>query len=89
MTFDPKCLDLAQSFLSDVPELDAEKLAPVLAQHIQETIEEFIEGEQVTPSCGCVFCDMGLEPHTSNAGKKVHGVKNRLVLCANEGAAAR
>ena len=44
MTFDPKCLDLAQSFLSDVPELDAEKLAPVLAQHIQETIEEFIEG---------------------------------------------
>ena len=49
MTFDPKCLDLAQSFLSDVPELDAEKLAPVLAQHIQETIEEFIEGEQ-TPA---------------------------------------
>jgi hypothetical protein len=48
MTFDPKCLDLAQSFLSDIPELDAEKLAPVLARHIQETIEEFIEDAQTS-----------------------------------------
>jgi hypothetical protein len=47
MTFDPKCLDLAQNFLSDVPELDAAKLAPVLAQHIQDTIEEFIASERL------------------------------------------
>ena len=43
MTFDPKCFDLARSFLSDNPELDAEKLAPFLAARIQETIDEYIE----------------------------------------------
>lgn len=47
MTFDPKCEDLARSFLSDNPELDADKLAPILAAHIQETVEDFMAGEQV------------------------------------------
>lgn len=46
MTFDPKVFDLARSFLSDT-ELDAEKLAPILAAQIQETVEDFIAGEQV------------------------------------------
>lgn len=45
--FDPKCEDLARSFLADAPELDANKLAPILASYIQETIEDFIAGEQV------------------------------------------
>ena len=47
MTFDPKCEDLARSFLSDHPELDAEKLAPILAAQLQEAVEDFIAGEQV------------------------------------------
>lgn len=44
MSYDPACYDLAAHFISDHPEL--ERLRDKLAQHIQDAIEEWIEGEQ-------------------------------------------
>jgi hypothetical protein len=37
----------------------------------------------VTPSCGCVFCDLGLKPTKSSMGQLVHADKdnNRWVPC--------
>ena len=40
---DSKCYELAASFLSDHPEKDTIKNREILAQHIQEQIEEMIE----------------------------------------------
>lgn len=55
--YDPKCEDLARIFLSDSPELDMEKLAPVLAAEISETIANFIEAEK-TPQPTFDFLDV-------------------------------
>ncbi len=44
-TFDQKCLDLAQSFLGD-HDMESDKRAQLehkLAQEIQQTIEDFME----------------------------------------------
>ena len=43
MSYDPKCYNLAKSFLEDHPEKDTEENRAMLAQHIQEQIEEMIE----------------------------------------------
>jgi hypothetical protein len=50
MSYDQKCLDLAEAFLSD--EMNPtnprfSKLAGQLAQHIQDAIEDFIEMEVI------------------------------------------
>jgi hypothetical protein len=45
-TYDAKCYDLADVFLSDTPHLHTDKLARDLAEIIQQTIEEFIAYEQ-------------------------------------------
>lgn len=47
MSFDPKCYELAASFLSDEPEtgLNTEACRCELAQMIQDTIEQYLEGE--------------------------------------------
>ena len=42
MSYDPKCYDLAAAFLEDEPELATEKNKCKLAQHIQDTIEDWI-----------------------------------------------
>ncbi len=39
---DPACYDLARGFLGD---LASERLASELAQHIQDTVEDWIAGE--------------------------------------------
>jgi hypothetical protein len=43
--FDPKCLDLARHFLSD---LENTKLVNELAQHIQNEVELWLEAEKRT-----------------------------------------
>jgi hypothetical protein len=43
MSYDPKCVDLAEAFLMDHPELDGEKHIPLLAQEIQDAIENYLE----------------------------------------------
>jgi hypothetical protein len=43
--FDPKCLDLARHFLSD---LENTKLVNELAQHIQDEVEIWLESEKRT-----------------------------------------
>jgi putative ribosome biogenesis GTPase RsgA len=45
-TYDVKCYDLANTFLSDTPHLHTVDLAHALAEIIQQTIEEFIAYEQ-------------------------------------------
>jgi hypothetical protein len=44
MTYDPSCLDLAQLFLEDEPDLKHK--ASELAELIQSTIEDFITYER-------------------------------------------
>lgn len=44
--YDPKCYDLAKSFLSDEPTINNAANANRLAQEIQDTIENFI-GDKV------------------------------------------
>lgn len=46
-TYDPKCEDLARTFLTDSPELDINKLAPLLALEIQGVIDGFLEEAKV------------------------------------------
>lgn len=44
MSFDPKCFELAEYFLADVPpEAQKKETADELAQLIQDTIEMFID----------------------------------------------
>jgi len=43
--FDPKCLDLARHFLSD---LENTQLVNELAQHIQDEVEIWLESEKRT-----------------------------------------
>jgi hypothetical protein len=45
MTYDPKCYELAESFLKDEG-IDTPRTISQLAAQIQLTIEEYIEGEQ-------------------------------------------
>jgi hypothetical protein len=42
-TYDPKCYDLAETFLSDSPEINNEQNRCDLAAHIQTEIESWIE----------------------------------------------
>lgn len=42
-TYDQKCYDLAEAFLSDEPHLNTEKYRDLLAKEIQQAIEDFIE----------------------------------------------
>jgi hypothetical protein len=45
---------------------------------------DVIKDCRVTPSCGCVFCDLGLEPDWIDA-QPVHFLRkeNRYVECGN------
>lgn len=44
MAFDPRCYELAQAFLADEPKsCRTEVNTRILAQHIQESIEELLE----------------------------------------------
>lgn len=43
MAYDPQCYDLADTFLSDEPELKSHENVDQLAQRIQDAIEQFIE----------------------------------------------
>lgn len=45
-TYDTKCFDLAEAFLSDAPHLATHDRADELAALIQRTIEEFIAHAQ-------------------------------------------
>lgn len=50
--------------------------------------KELIEGDvgkEVIPSCGCVFCDLCLEPVFTASGKYLHdtGNGNERVPCTN------
>ena len=42
MSYDPACYDLARHFMGD---LTTERLRTELAQHIQTSIEDWIEGQ--------------------------------------------
>jgi hypothetical protein len=42
-TYDNKCYELAEAFLSDEPEIDTAKNRDQLAKDIQQVIEDFIE----------------------------------------------
>jgi hypothetical protein len=42
-TYDPRCLELAKTFLSDEPDLNTEDMAHALALVIQEAIEGEID----------------------------------------------
>ena len=42
-TFDPRCYELAEHFLSDHPHLNSEAARITLAQQIQQTIEDELE----------------------------------------------
>jgi hypothetical protein len=42
-TYDTKCYELAEAFLSDEPGLDTGKNIDQLAKDIQQVIEDFIE----------------------------------------------
>jgi hypothetical protein len=44
VTYDQKCYDLAEAFLPEHP-----KLREALAERIQETIEDFIEEQDIKP----------------------------------------
>ena len=46
MSYDQKCFDLAEAFLSDEPHLATAKRTNELAQIIQSAIEDFITYEQ-------------------------------------------
>jgi hypothetical protein len=46
MAYDPKCFDLAESFLDDHPHLSNDRRVEELAQLIQRTIDGYIEHEQ-------------------------------------------
>ena len=53
MSFDSKCYDLAEHFLSDEPALQSERNRNRLAQAIQDAIEDWIEGERpLAPDAG-------------------------------------
>lgn len=45
-TYDPKCEDLADHFLHDVPHLWNDRRQQELALAIQQAVEDYIEGEQ-------------------------------------------
>lgn len=50
--FDPQCLDLAEVFLSDHPEIDAtEAVKNELAQRIQNVIDDFFEEKESDNEC--------------------------------------
>lgn len=36
------------------------------------------ERTEITESCGCVFCDLGLEPDSIIAGRPVHMTRDRF-----------
>jgi len=42
MSYDAKCFDLAEIFLSDNPEIDTGNRKQELAQHIQDEIDSWI-----------------------------------------------
>ena len=48
-SFDPDCCDLAEHFLSDEPALNTERNKKRLAQHIQDTVEDWIAYEREDP----------------------------------------
>lgn len=45
MSYDTKCYDLAESFLSDEPEKNTEANRSILAQRIQDAIEMYMSYE--------------------------------------------
>jgi len=54
--------------------------------HLIMTGETSAEGIKVHPSCGCVFCDIGLKP-TKLRRQYVHHIKRegRFVICKVNG----
>lgn len=46
MSYDSRCYDLAEAFLVDWPTFNNEQRRDQLAQHIQTTIENWIEYEE-------------------------------------------
>lgn len=54
MSYDQKCLDLAEAFLSDHEDPVVEAHAAALAQDIQSTIEDFIE--ELEDGVRCSHC---------------------------------
>ncbi len=36
---------------------------------------------KITPSCGCIFCDLGLEPERLKNGVRRHKVPRGTVVC--------
>jgi hypothetical protein len=53
-SYDSKCLDLADHFLSDMTHLGAK--AKDLAQHIQDAVEAWIDSMPETGLAPCPFC---------------------------------
>lgn len=45
-SYDPKCYDLAEAFLSDEPTLNTSQNRDQLASDIQQAIEDFLELEK-------------------------------------------
>ena len=54
MSYDQKCLDLAETFLEDVENPVVEAHAAALAQEIQTTIEDFLE--EIEGGIRCSHC---------------------------------
>jgi hypothetical protein len=46
VSFDSKCYDLAEHFLTEEPGLNTEEMKDQLAQAIQETVESWINDER-------------------------------------------
>lgn len=49
MSYDSNCYDLAEHFLADEPALNTERNKKRVAQHIQDTIEDWIAYEREDP----------------------------------------
>lgn len=47
MSYDSRCYDLAELFLSDSARINDEPHRRALAQHIQTTVENWIEGAEI------------------------------------------
>lgn len=47
MSYDRRCDELARTFLSDVGKGNDESLIAELAQHIQDSIEEYLEAKEL------------------------------------------
>lgn len=77
MSYDSRCYDLAEAFLSDSPEKDTEANRAALAQHIQDEIEGWIEfilkPAAASNGCACTSIDRShcQEPDCDFASKAV------------------